>query len=111
MLGQAVCSLLETSFLIWLYIAVEQFIVHPFHHFLNTWGLLSRIQVTSHDDIFLRIISASYVTDPISCHRILDPMVTPSLVLPPVNGPWLLQIHEAKHFPPVEVTVDVEMFE
>ena len=38
-------------------------------------------------------------------------MATQSLALPPLNGPWLLQIHEAKHFPPVEVTVDVEMFE
>ena len=105
------CSLLETSFLIWLYVAVEQFIIHPFHHFLNTWGLLSRIQVTCHDDIFLIIISESYVTYPISYHTILDPMATPSLVLPPVNGPWLRQIHEAKYFLPVEVTLGVEMFE
>ena len=61
-------------------------------------------------DIFLRIISESYDTYPISSHTILDPMATPSMVLPPVNGPWRLQIHEAKYFPPVEVAFDVEMF-
>ena len=53
-----------------------------------------------------------HVTD-FFCHlALLDPMATPLLVAPPVSDPWILwQFLEAKHFPPVGVMVDMEMFE